>query len=177
MGHKSYAQLPKSFDAYKHLIADFSDNPEIFSGIGEGGMRTDFQYANKYDRYHAEMVEEHLMRKDRRARKVDKRTRAERLADYEQKKQGKKDYADERNYGMYLSDWKAMYDGISHAERMIRHAEKVARADWKLESAEIEYELEYWEFVQNCEEEAEQMRKFAQKTEELRKLEEWLRWA
>lgn len=126
-----------------------------------------------FDAMMAEIYAERNKAKARRMRKPDNRTREERLADWENKKDARKWHRFDRDWELYNRDWKARSDEMSHAERMIRKAESVARKDWEIEQgnmevarldAEIMAEYAEWEARREFE-------------DMCRKLNEWLKYA
>lgn len=129
------------------------------------------QAESVYDQMYAELFGD---RKKTR-RKPDNRTRAERLADWDAEKDRRKDiHLDwvERDSRRRYGHGKTHY-WDSNAERKIRHAENVARADWEIEQRDIEVarldaeimaEYAEWEARREWE-------------DMCRKLNEWLKYA
>ena len=139
-----------------------------------------------YDSMLAEIYAERNKAKARRVRKPDNRTREQRLADWEQEKDRRKDiHLDwvERDSRRKFGHGKTHY-WDSNAGRKIRYAEKLARADWELESAEIAEEEEWERFNRELEEfdrkwreEAEAEQRRMREYRKLRDLHEWLKYA
>jgi len=157
-----------------HSVAE----PVCFDGISNGKRNTEKQ-ASLYDAMLAEIYAERNRAKARRVRKVDNRTRAERLADWEQEKDRRKDiHLDwvERDSRRKFGHGKTHY-WDSNAERNICNAEAVAREDWEIElrniadDAErdaIEAEIREWE-LKHAVEQANARAWMA--------MQDWLEWA
>ena len=73
--HMTYAELPKSFDANRHILADFHHEPVIESMFGNG-KRSDAVQASLFDCIHAELLGE----RDAEKAKVRNRRKADHKA-------------------------------------------------------------------------------------------------
>lgn len=149
----TYAELPHSYDAWKHLATGgclghdfYEDDPEIFCGLSNG-RRHDTVMARVYDSEFAELIGDHNAEKNRvrNRRKADRKHVAD---NWEQEKLNRKDRREE--YG--CRNWKRNNGHgkscrwSSNAERKIVHAERGDRADWELDLRDLEWDISYAEF-------------------------------
>lgn len=135
----NYAELPHSYDAYQHLIADFHGkdsmlwNPDVFEGLGTG-KRSDAVQASLFDCIHAEILGEHNAEKTKaRRQRQDARKHKELPKDRKHKREMRKD----RLYGYYYNENcpKVMFcpDSLPIRYRRDAEAEAIIRADFEME--------------------------------------------
>lgn len=168
---QTYAEV----SAHIAILQDvgFFDNPiaesvPAWDGLSNGRRNTEKQ-ASLYDAMLAEIYAERNKAKARRVRKPDNRTRAERLADWEEEKLNRKDRR--AQYACNHINKKYGYLCIEQERRI--SAEKVARADYEIE-------------LRNIADDAEQMKIEAEYAEwerryrhekYMRNLNDWLKYA
>lgn len=133
------------------------------------GKRTTEKQASLYDAMMAEIYAERNKAKARRVRKPDNRTRAERLADWEEEKRDRKD----RRAQYACNHINKKYGYLTFAEERRISAEKYDRADWELEQIDIaedayiaQVEAEFLAWLERYEHERM-----------MRNLNEWLKYA
>lgn len=157
-----YGSLPHAYDAWKHLgndfLGDYAENPETFQGLKSGKRNTEKQ-ASLYDAMLAEIYAEH----DGSKAKVRNRRRADRKHNVLPKVRKQMRY--DRGWNRYCSMPCYGCKNIGIAEYRMDNAEQIARADWEIESAEIEMDAEFNFWTQKIE------------NERLASLNEWLQYA
>ena len=149
----TYAELPHAYDAWHHMIADFHDIPEIFTGERNGKRNTEVQ-ASLYDAMMTEIMGDRMAEKSRvRNRRSERRNHM--AENWEAEKDRRKDmhWSHLEKKSRRDAGSKYGYHWASNAERKICKAEKVARADWEIESAEIELDAEFNFWAQKIEHE------------------------
>lgn len=159
----TYAELPHAYDAWHHMIADFHDIPEIFTGERNGKRNTEVQ-ASLYDAMMAEIMDE----KDARLRKYLRKHEIRNGNPV--RKEKRKAYIKEKCYT--CDPWNG-WDIV----RNVRIKEKIRTdaEDWELEAEAIR-EYAEWEKI-NAELKAEVEQKRMEESRKLCELNEWLKYA
>lgn len=186
--HITYAELPHSYTAWKHLgaefLADYADDVQTFRGLSNGNRNTEKQ-ASLYDAMMAEIMDDRnaekaKVRNRRRADRKHPENKAERMRKMHNRL--------ERKYGYFSNDGGLVHRGFItgelYADGKTRVAEQIARNDWKLESAEIEeyamwekFNAELFEFDRQWREQAKAEQERVRKAREAIEFNEWLKWA
>ena len=135
--------------------------------------------AKRFDAEMAEMMDERNAEKAH----VRNRRRADRKHKLTPKMRKEQEYMRNRNICMKMVDF-GTWDDIPIVEGRVRSADKIARADWELESAEIaedemiaRFNAELEEFNRKWREEAEAEQNRMREYRKLRDLHEWLKYA
>lgn len=123
----TYAELPKSFDAYRHILADFHHDPVIESMLGTGKRSTEVQ-ASLFDCIHAELLGE----RDAEKAKVRNRRKNDRKYKLTPKMRKEQKYLRNWNVCMKMINF-GTWDDIPIVEGRVQSAEKIARADFDAE--------------------------------------------